>query len=295
MGDRANFVVIRDGKPTLYHDNWCGRDVDLVLFWGPRDARDFIETRGPSDEWLNETWADGAAVYDEDHRVLTWFGGDGVGLGLVGRRAYLDLMRTQWPGWEVRWAHEGMTDIARLAGHPVEAILDPRRDPYPFALKSGGDALLTLTVGGRAAWRRISGWVDGLEEGPAVVPRLLELHRDIAPLVTGRMPALGLHVDVDRHTLHYWHDDSAAAIEARVAAAWPGWETVYLRDDVESQLRLSGLGLLLPWPSERDVHTALLARLEGATTVPAVSFIGDADARQRFLSRLAVSWGLVEV
>lgn len=295
MGDRANFVVIRDGKPTLYQDNWCGRDVDLVLFWGPRDARDFIETRDPNADWLNETWADGAAVFDEDTRVLTWFGGDGVGLGVAGRRAYLDLMRAQWPGWQVQWAHEGMSDIARLAGQPVEAVLDARREPYPFALKSGGDVLLTLTVGGRTSWRRISGWVDGLEEGPALVERLLELHRDVSPLVTGKMPALGLHVDADQHTLHYWHDDSAAHIQARVSAAWPGWQTTYLRDEVEAQIRLSGLGLQLPWPTEREVHTALLARIEGASSVPAVSFAEDVEVRQRLLNRLAVAWGLVEV
>lgn len=293
MSDRANFVVIRDGKPTLYHDSWCGREVDLVLFWGLHDARDFIETRDPSDEWLNEVWADGAAVLDEDRRVLTWFGGDGVGLGLAGRRAYLELMRGRWEGWDVRWAYEGIADIARLAGHPVDAVLDPRREPYPFALKSGGEALLTLRVGGRAAWRRISGWVDGLEEGPGLVPKLLELPRDTSPLVGGKMPSLGLHLDVDKRTLHYWHDDSAPAIEARVAAAWPGWQTTYLRDEVEAQVRLADLGLLLPWPDERTVRAAILERLSTAGE-PAVAFVGDAEERERFRAELAVAWGLVE-
>lgn len=293
MSDRANFVIILDGKPTVYQDGWCGRDVDRVLFWGPHDARDFIETRSPSDEWLNEVWADGAAVLDVDRQVLTWFGGDGVGLGLAGRRAFLDLMRERWSGWEVRWAHEGIADIARLAGHPVEAVLDPRREPYPFALKSGGDVLLTVRVGGRATWRRISGWVDGLEEGPGLVPKLLDLPRDTSPLVGGKMPSLGLHLDVDRRSLHYWHDDSAAAIEARVAAAWPTWQTEYLRDDLEAQLRLANLGLILPWPDARTVHQAIVERL-GATDGPAASFLGGAGERQQFLSELAVRWGLVE-
>lgn len=131
MGQRANLVIVRRGDWRLYYDHWCANRLDIELFWGPRLAAELIEQRAPLDDrqgWLDEVWCEGAAVLDEDRQVLLWFGGEDVLYDIPLRRAFLELMRCQWPGWEVRWGPGTSSRSAPTSGsRPTSSW--PRRSP----------------------------------------------------------------------------------------------------------------------------------------------------------------------
>src|SRR5262245_65441601 len=106
MGQRANLVIVRRQDWRLYYDHWRPNRLDIELFWGPRLAAEFIEQREPlsdPDDWLDEVWCEGAAVLDEDRKVLVWYGGEDIEYDLTSRRGFLELIKVLWQGRDVRW------------------------------------------------------------------------------------------------------------------------------------------------------------------------------------------------
>src|SRR5438874_1905161 len=114
MGQRANLVVVRNGAWKLFYDHWCANRLDTELFWGPGLATQFIEQRAALEDrndWLDEVWAEGAAIVDHDHQTLLWYGGEDILYDIPRRRVLLEMMQSQWPAWMIRWAAGGIAEI----------------------------------------------------------------------------------------------------------------------------------------------------------------------------------------
>src|SRR4051812_42715096 len=112
MGQRANLILVQGGRHQLYYTHWRANTLPRDLFWGPDHASRFIRIQQPTTEWLDEVWAEGGAVMDHDARVLLLYGGEDILYDVPLRRLYLRALARVWDGWEIRWAHEGIADLA---------------------------------------------------------------------------------------------------------------------------------------------------------------------------------------
>ena len=176
VGQRANFVIVKNGDWRLYYDHWCANRIDVELFWGPRLAAAFIEQLEPladRDDWLDDVWCEGGAVLDLDRRELTWFGGEDILMDVPLRRACLALMKRQWPGWEIRWAAGAIVDLGACVEVSADQLTDPDKssDRKDFELLTDdpelNETLLTVRSRGSSSATRIFGYEERLVVGGA--------------------------------------------------------------------------------------------------------------------------------
>jgi len=273
MGQRANLLIVRQQNWRLYYDHWCANRLDIELFWGPRLTADFIEQLEPlSDpyDWLDEVWCEGAVVLDEDRKVLVWFGGEDIEYDLLRRRAYLDLMKCQWQGWDVRWASGGIVEVGAYVGLPADIFLVDRNPEEGFKVLTeypeGNETLLTVRQQGRCLATRVHGYVEALEFGPSQLAMLRDVTREPSLLWIEEMPTCGVHIDIDAHSLHYWQTKPAAGIEDRVRRSWDGWQTEWLGDHFEKHLRLAAMDIQFPHQDIADLQRSILQGLRRSCT-----------------------------
>lgn len=232
-------------------------------------ARRFIEQLDTVDEsrWLDEVWCEGAAVLDLDDRTLLFFGGDDIIGDIPLRRAHLSLMRDMWPGWQIRWAHEGIVTIGAHVGRPAQVFLcESEPDPEErFRIETdAADAnrtLLTVTGDGVTSAWRVAGDEEALRLGPGALDVLDEVPGSDRLVWEGAMPAGGLHVDYDAKTLGFWWAHPTPAIADRAAAAWPGWDISWFEDRFEAQIERTDLRIRLPAPPLIELQAARIESL----------------------------------
>ncbi|MBX7220253.1 MAG: hypothetical protein K1Y36_09940 [Blastocatellia bacterium] len=286
MGQRANLVIVQQHNWHLYYDHWCANRLDIELFWGPRLARKFIEQRKPlpnHQDWLDEVWCEGAVVLDEDRKILLWYGGEDIKYDIPLRRAFLNLMKNQWPDWSIRWATGGIVEIGAYVGIPEELFLVKSTSQSGFMILTefpdDNDTLVTIQQQGRCLAGQIYGSEEALGLGPSQLPILQEAAREPMLVWFGEMPVGGLHVEVETRTLHYWRALPAEALEERVQRGWSGWKTVWLKDDFEEHLRLASMVIQLPHRDFTDLQRQVLGSLRARCTHEAVNPVREIAAR----------------
>jgi hypothetical protein len=102
MGNRANFVVVKNQDWGLYHSHWAGCRIFDALIGGPDFALRYAQTLRPcpKDQWVDPVWADGGAVVDFDRRRLLFFG-DELMVAMAERRALMGVLAVVWPGYAI--------------------------------------------------------------------------------------------------------------------------------------------------------------------------------------------------
>ena len=105
MGNRANFVIVKDQDWQLYYSHWGGCRMLDALIGGPELALRYAASlrRCEKNEWCDPTWADGGAVVDLDRRRVLFFG-EPLMVEMNERRALMDVLATVWPDYEICWA-----------------------------------------------------------------------------------------------------------------------------------------------------------------------------------------------
>ncbi|MDX6765034.1 hypothetical protein SIN09_38050, partial [Streptomyces sp. F8] len=125
-------------------------------------------------------------------------------------RVALALLRAAWPGWEVRWAYGGQTDLRTYVG--LDPADDPGRGAYPWdgnifdanaATQAAGDGDLTVVTVEAPGRCHLACYESDhpVMHGPAVLDQLGTLtdhgaYRELA--------AAGLHVDPERRRVGWW-------------------------------------------------------------------------------------------
>jgi hypothetical protein len=89
MGNRANFVIVKDQDWQLYYSHWGGCRMLDALIGGPDLALRYAQSLRPcaKDEWVDPIWADDGAVVDLDRRRVLFFG-DELMVEMQERRAH---------------------------------------------------------------------------------------------------------------------------------------------------------------------------------------------------------------
>ncbi|MCE5268252.1 MAG: hypothetical protein LLG00_10245 [Planctomycetaceae bacterium] len=278
MGQRANLVIVENGDYRLYYSHWCANTLPRDLFWGPDYAIAFIQAQRElnKSDWLDDVWAEGAAVVDRDKNVLLFYGGEDVLFDVPLRRVYLQMLARVWRAWEVRWAYEGIADIADYVGYPRERVLSEREvkpvcSLSPPSKREWTDLVASFTTAeGDIRLYPLAGSVESyLDSGPALVGEC-ERHEafDALPLnewldeTFSGFPTGGVHIDVGSKTVDFWIADIATDVQHRISHRWPEWTVRWHRDAFERQLALTREAIRLPNRPERvltkDVTEMLL-------------------------------------
>jgi hypothetical protein len=252
MGARANFVLIDADGVRLHYSHWGADMVCSALAAGPAPAARFIAAQhrcdDPGRDWLNDVWAEGGAVVDRTSLRLVFYG-DQLTLDLPCKRAFLALLAETWPGWTVRWAYDGIGDLAAAAGLDRSAVREPDEDerlPPEEAVADLDDEVHLLTVRtaeGCTAYPL--GWyVHTAWQGPALLDRLPA--GGLPRLDLSEIPASGLHVDADARTAGVWLRGSGTGLVPALGGLWPGWRVEFWEDRYEEHLARCGGAVTAP-------------------------------------------------
>jgi hypothetical protein len=267
MGQRANLILVHSRQHELYYTHWRANTLDRDLFWGPEHATLFARVQQPTAEWLDEVWAEGGAVIDHDARVLLLYGGEDTLHGVPLRRLYLRALARAWDGWEIRWAHEGIADLADYVGHPRADVLTadthpPIADVHVHARPSFMRLVVSLVDdrGRLRLYTPLEPIKEILRAGPRLLPPFARAEHHDRLDFSGpetHFPGGGIHIDAVGQTLDFWLASSAEEIAVRTAAAWPGWAVTWHRDRYESQLERCRGQLSFAAPDEDKLRACL--------------------------------------
>ncbi|WP_329178129.1 hypothetical protein [Streptomyces sp. NBC_01477] len=246
MGARANYVVVRGGTWTLHHSHWGANRVATDLAYGPAAAIRCVranpqvdaDRRTSPEGWLDDVWCEGAALVDTDRRVLLWFSGEAY--SWAEHAAHRAVLERTWPGWEVRWACDGIGDLHAHLGLGHGFVREPgfRETGPPYWRQPEGDITTVLTVRGPDG--EVRAWGSGYEADEELSggPGLLALLPDgTPPPVLTAMPNGGLHFDLPTRTLGVWTVRTVPGIHDWPLPAgpdgdgWDGWRLDFWGDD----------------------------------------------------------------
>jgi hypothetical protein len=250
MGHRTNYAIRQGGAIRLFYSHWGALSVAQDLFWGPDHALAFITGEEEVDpgRWLDEVWCEGGAALNVDTKTLCLFGGEGISEHEAAITAYIALAGALWgaQGWSVRWAQDGIHDLAACVGADP-ALVEAKPMCQPVELDALGRAVREdeRIYPRIISWRGADGaWMsavdtasarDLLATGPALLDHLHQLVpvsalvavRAQAELPLAIAPSEGLVIDQGAHTIRvhgYW----PLRTERRLfASAWEGWTIDY--------------------------------------------------------------------
>ncbi|MEV6394368.1 hypothetical protein AB0M39_06215 [Streptomyces sp. NPDC051907] len=231
MAERARYAILRDGVWRQHYNRWGGPYLAVDVLEGPDGFSRFAaahEQVGMRD-WMDDVQCEAAAVVDHDARVLllfTWHLED-----WDEREALFSMLAGAWPGWQVRWAYDGLEDVVAYAGVErglVRSDLALRGGYAPLqpADPDEPDVTLAVTVAYRDGTRGhlVAGEnvQDVLGHGPRVVSYLLP---DTRARAAPRIPYGGVHIDVPARVVAAWTWGNFYGGAARGRPpGWEGWE-----------------------------------------------------------------------
>ncbi|MCA9184371.1 MAG: hypothetical protein R3E01_25650 [Pirellulaceae bacterium] len=269
MGQRANLILVADRQYELYYSHWCANTLPRDLFWGPDHATKFVQIQRSVDEsgWLDNIWAEGGAVVDRDNKVLMLFGGEDVLYDVPLRRVYLQMLQRVWGQWTVRWAHQGIADLADYVAYPRYLVCSEWHDDVPDEAsplapperKDGTNVVGTVRLAdGTVRVFPLAGSVASyLFAGPDIVAHCPEAEavdcERINEWCGDSFPLGGFHIDMAAKSLDYW---TAFYAPEPVGAAmmWPGWQVTWHRDRYESQVLATDGRLAFPFSSTETLQ-----------------------------------------
>jgi hypothetical protein len=246
------YAVVRGGKCTYLHNNLGAYEILEVSVAGPEltlrflDAYHRVAHDGDDIGWSPDAYTyancEGGLLVDCDKRVLMMFTEHRF---WPVRTAYLDTVGRTWPGWQVRWAYDGIADMERHLGIDPTAGDRPVCGPRPLYPRGRGDQWkpdYVVTVAGPATRPAVYGpnwhatppwWV-----GPALLDELDEADRD--PVFTA-VPSAGMHLDPATRTAGIWAvERSLDGLTAQWPRVWPGWRLEFWEDQIPQHLARCG-------------------------------------------------------
>lgn len=277
MGQRANLIIIEDGKYTLRYDHWCANRLDKILFWGIGYALDYFEAQDKVGEegWLDEIWAEGGAILDLDKKHLLWWGGEDVLYNVNLRLVYLKMQAKVWKDWTVEWANRGIVDLAEYVGYPKEKVLTSREnlsEPTPVKFETG-ENFWAETIGclktadGEIRLFALAAWCENyLFNGEDLVGHC-KSERSLEKINWNELPQKddfplgGFWIDEGNRTVEFWQVQVCPNVVQDLKKLWGDWEIVWHQDRYEFLQEKLGDKLILPEVKEKQLFNELRENL----------------------------------
>lgn len=247
VGNRANFVIVKDQDWQLFYSHWAGCRMLDSLTAGPEFALRYVQSLRPraKNEWVSPMWADGGAVVDLDRRRLLFFG-DELMVGMAERRAMMNVLTDMWPGYAIGWAYDGTAELAGYVGAEVRPETWTKSFELQLVPDRNAMCHLVSTVDGAGRVRMWPLWwgTSVAWQGPAVMDRLPG--RGVRRLTLGMIPEGGLHIDLARKEMGAWQTADTMGIFQAIPELWRGWRTQCWEDRFEQQVARCDGALRLP-------------------------------------------------
>jgi hypothetical protein len=242
MGNRANFVIVKDQNWQLYYSHWAGWRILDALIGGPELALRYAQSlrQCAKDQWVAPVWADGGAVVDLDRRRVLFFG-DELMVEMPERRALMSVLAAAWPDYAICWAYDGIAELAGYVGAELPPSVWEKRPELRLAYDRNALCHLVSVVDAAGQVRMWPLWwhLSKAWHGPALMDRLPG--RGVRCLTLGKIPEGGLHVDVTRKMVGAWQTADTMGIFQALPDLWSGWQTECWEDRFEEQaLRCNG-------------------------------------------------------
>ena len=175
MGNRANFVIVKDQDWQLYYSHWAGCRMVDALIGGPDLALRYANSLRPceKDEWCDPTWADGGAVVDLDRRRLLFFGEE-LMVEMPERRAVMSVLAAVWTDYAVCWAYDGTAELAGYVGAELRPYEWDRQPKLKLARDRNALCHLVSVVDAEGQVRMWPLWwhLSKAWHGPALLDKL---------------------------------------------------------------------------------------------------------------------------
>jgi hypothetical protein len=271
MGNRANFVIVKDQDWQLYYSHWAGCRTLDALIGGPKLALRYAQSlrQCAKDQWVDPVWADGGALVDFDRRRLLLFG-DELMVEMPERRALMSVLAAVWPDYAICWAYDGTAELAGYVGAELPPYTWDKRPVLRLAPDRNGLCHLVSVVDASGQVRMWPLWwhLSKAWHGPALMDRLPG--PGLRRLTRGKVPEGGVHIDVPRKTVGAWQTADTMGIFQALPDRWNGWQTECWEDRFEEQV----------------------LRCNGALRIPELDLVAGADsARARIRDRVFQSFG----
>lgn len=259
MGDRANYVIVQNGRWDLYYSHWGAIALHVDLLAGPAAATRFIRAQRVvepnTNGWLDDVWCEGAALVDHDRRRLCFFTWHHDGHDE--RAAILTVLARTWPGWRIDWAYDGLADLVRYVGQDA-AIVRTESDPEPDPVAADEDqvrCLVTVADSDVPPRAYALGWdaEEVIVYGPALLGRL---PADGLRTRCAVIPESGVHLDPATRSAGVWTVRSLNGALDQPERLWPGWRWEMWNDRRDEQPSRTSERFAGPAP---DLMTALNA------------------------------------
>ncbi|AGZ45405.1 hypothetical protein AFR_35745 [Actinoplanes friuliensis DSM 7358] len=222
-----------------------GYSLDAWLALGPDPALAVLRSFPvwEPDEWQLESSCEAGALLDLDTRELLFY----LDLDYERRAALLDGYGATWPGWQIRWAYNGISDVTDALGLP-STVLEHEpwdsTDLYRWGRAAADEEPIVryLVTVGEVAYALDPYAGQPWQVGPALLEQLTDGHR-----VTGwpEVPRGGLHLDPGSRTAGIWCIEPVLGVAERFAGRWPGWTLQWWEDRYDEQERRAG-GTFVP-------------------------------------------------
>lgn len=269
----------------MFWSRWGGQRIIADLLIGPAGATTAIRTANgcqpptngdnaaalmwngpdPSQDLLSDSACQGAALIDYDQRVL---------LAYQWHDSYVSFAEgcarlvAAWPGWQVRWAFDGVGDLAAYLGRDRSTVRSEEsltgqpgygRCPFCGSGTCGEfdsyDCVLSV--------RRADGAIE-LYRGSAHLNEMVAPHRFLfedlpagfASLNCPVLPRSGVHLDYGTRTAGVWTIEALEGFLDRPHAYWPGWQWHLWGADIREQVTRCDRRLTVP-PLPAQLTTAI--------------------------------------
>jgi hypothetical protein len=148
MSSRINYIVIKDGKQTIYYNKWGAGRMTADLYRGQEAFLGYVK-EFPVESWLMpHLLLEGLVIIDPDNKRLGFWSWEFESETSVIRR-YLSLLEKIWAGWQIIHLANQMYDSEALLNinylseqtpqefitcNEQEVIDDTGIDDYPAVL-----------------------------------------------------------------------------------------------------------------------------------------------------------------
>lgn len=260
MGHRANLILVTESSYELYYSHWS-LSLPVDMFWGSEHAINYIKKleRRENNRWLDEVWAEGGALVDPYQKVMILFGGESLDQDILLLNTYLELIQEVWEGWEVRWAYEGILELADYVGFP-RAILESESSISPSKLK------FSLKAPMNKEWIESIGSIitkDGtlhlypleqsanlyLFQGETLLQEVdtqAGLDQFTYAEWSSIFPDSGFHIDIPQKTIHYWSFFGSREMYEKIRFQWPDWTVIRDKENYQQHIAFTQGKLKLP-------------------------------------------------
>jgi hypothetical protein len=255
MGNRANFVIVKDQDWQLYYSHWGGCRMLDALIGGPDLALRYAHSLRPcaKDEWVSPSWADGGAVVDLDRRRVLFFG-DELMVEMQERRALMCTLAAVWPEYAICWAYDGTAELAGYVGAELPPDTWDRQPKLRLARDRNALCHLVSVVDATGRLRMWPLWwhLSKAWHGPSLLDKLPG--RGVQRLTLGKIPEGGVHIDVPRKTLGAWQTADTMGFFQALPDLWRGWQTECWEDRYDEHVKRCRGVLRLP---ELDLYAGI--------------------------------------